>query len=174
MSDKKLYTTVRIPVSLHERIKERAREEQRTVTVIAERALAAYFTEPSESRSLVRVSECPIPEPLPAVIEQRASAVALEARRMVQGNVPRHLLSNSRVRAGLEEQVRQMMKDECDPRGIVLALQEWANRPDAYPGHLPHIYTELLKARTARPKSTVTDKVAGWLELGEQMTGEGR
>lgn len=67
-----------------------------------------------------------------------------------------------------------MMKDECDPRGIVLALQEWANRPDAYPGHLPHIYTELLKERTARPKSRskVEDKVRGYLELGAQMKAE--
>lgn len=165
MPDNRLYTTVRIPVALHERIKERAREEQRTVTVIAERALAAYFAEPSESKEVVRVSECPTAQVVPT---------SVGARGIVLDNVPRHLLSNSRVRAGLEEQVQQMMKDECDPRGIVLALQEWANRPDAYPGHLPHIYTELLKARSARPRSTVTDKVAGWLELGEQMTGEGR
>ena len=160
------YVMVRLPAELHARIKAIADADERTISWVIRNALDSWETPTvvSDAKELVRVSECPT-----------AAQVALvEARRMVLGNVPRHLLSNTRVRAGLEEQVQQMMADGCDPRGIILSLQEWANRPDAYPGHLPHIYTELLKARSARPRSTVTDKVAGWLELGEQMTGEGR
>ena len=163
--------TIRIDEDVYELLKQRAKDERRSITAVASILLANAFQTPAQVEPVMPVVA---PGCLPAVIEQRESAVSLEARRMVLGNVPRHLLSNSRVRAGLEEQVQQMMKDECDPRGIVLALQEWANRPDAYPGHLPHIYTELLKERTARPKSRskVEDKVRGYLELGAQMKAE--
>lgn len=162
---------MRVPADLHARIKEIADANDRTLIWVLRNMIE------SDSKSPVRVSECPSAalERIPAPLPSNAIAVTTNARRLVLDNVPRHLLSNTRTRTGLEEQVQQMIVDGCDPRGIVLALQEWVNRPDAYPGHLPHIYTELLRQRTAKPKrSKVDDKVLGWLELGEKMEREGR
>ena len=102
-----------------------------------------------------------------AEYRQSASPVSVQAREIVYGIVPRHLLSNRTTRTGLDQQVQQMLDDGCDQRGIALALEEWTNRPDAYPGHLPHIYSELLRQRTAKPKqSPANAKMQGWLEAG--------
>ena len=156
------YTTIRVSLDLHARIKALAQAEQRTVSAVVGRAIDRYVGV-SDSTELAPLgsSDCPIVRP--------TAISSVDARKVVLDNVPRHLLSNSKTRTGLEEQVQQMTVDGCDPRGIVLSLQEWVNRPDAYPGHLPHIYTELLRARTARPKSKTDDKVQGWIDLGRQM-----
>ena len=67
------------------------------------------------------------------------------ARKLVMDNLPRHVLSVSRQRAALEQQVDEMLASGCSPVGIAFALQEWVARPDQYPGHLPHIYSELAR-----------------------------
>ena len=99
--------------------------------------------------------------------------VSVEVRSLVQGNVDRPLLSNKVTRKGLEEVVAAMLVDDCDPRGIALSLQEWCARPDAYPGHLPHIYTELLKrrngARGVRDVQGADKTIMVWEQLREQM-----
>lgn len=160
------YTTIRVSTELHQRISAIAKAEDRAIGAVVKRAIERY-----DAGGALVVSESPQASDCPNV---RSAVVDVDARRVVLDNVPRHLLSNTVTRTGLEQQVQQMTKDGCDPRGITLALQEWTNRPDAYPGHLPHIYTELLRQRTARPKSKVDDKVRGWLELGEQFEREGR
>jgi hypothetical protein len=99
--------------------------------------------------------------------------VSVEVRSLVQGNVDRPLLSNKVTRKGLEEVVAAMLVDDCDPRGIALSLQEWCARPDAYPGHLPHIYTELLKrrngARGVRDVQGADKTIMVWEQLREKM-----
>lgn len=75
------------------------------------------------------------------------------ARKLVMDNLPRHILSVSRQRAALEQQVDEMLASGCLPGGIALTLQEWMSRPDQYPGHLPHIYSEL--ARRAENRQSV-------------------
>lgn len=100
---------------------------------------------------------------------------SVEVRTLVQGNVDRPLLSNKVTRKGLEEAVAAMLADDCDPRGIALSLQEWCARPDAYPGHLPHIYTELLKrcngTKSVRDVQGADKTIQAWEQLRQRMEG---
>lgn len=172
------YVTMRVPADLYARIREIADASDRTLIWVLRQFVekGSDYTSWEECGAVMEAEQeakQKFRADLPAVREPiRPVPVAPEARRLVIENVPRHLLSSPVTRKGLDEQVEQMLANECDPRGIVLSLQEWVNRPDAYPGHLPHIYTELLKQRTARPKSKVDDNVQGWLDLGRQMKAQ--
>lgn len=164
------YVQIRLPTDLHAKLKERAAACDRSMIWLIRKWLekdADYQN--CEEAALVLASEKQVKE----AYRQNPSGVSPRAREIVFGCVPRHLLSNRGTRTGLDQQVQQMIDDGCDQRGIAMALEEWVNRPDAYPGHLPHIYNELLRQRMARPKSKpAVDNVRGWLELGKQMQAE--
>ena len=162
--------TIRIDEDVYEHLKQRAKDERRSITAVASFLLANAFQTPAQVEPVMPVVA---PGCLPAT--QADPVVTVDAKRVVHEYVPRHLLSNTKTRNGLYENVQQMIKDGCVPNGIIASLQEWANRPDAFPGHLPHIYTELARQVTARPKrSKVDEKVQGWLDMGTQMEREGR
>lgn len=72
--------------------------------------------------------------------------VSTEVRAAVQASVPAVVLRARRTRDGLFGHTQRLFDDGATIDQLMATLSVWSRRTDAYPGHLPHIYTELARA----------------------------
>lgn len=163
-------SNVRIDGDVHSLLKKRATEERRTISAVASmlllNALKGDQLPAVREASVVAPSMAPAAlEVLPAPVPSGTLSVSVDAREIVHGHIPVHRLRNSTLRSGLYNFTQQMINDGLDQRGIELSLDEFNNRPKAHPGDLPRIYDELLRQRTARPRSGADAKDMEWQAL---------
>lgn len=104
------------------------------------------------------------PEPLPPPPPDRH--VPAEARTLVRQAVPASVWGNTKTRWGLETQTATLLNGGADESDVRAALQTWVATPDVYPGHLPHIFTEVIKRQTnGRTLQGADKKAAEWQAL---------
>ena len=91
-------------------------------------------------------------------------------RAAVQTSVPAAVLRARRTRDGLFGHAQMLFDDGATIDQLMATLNVWAKRTDAYPGHLPHIYTELARAGNgARPTGQQPHKSRVLADLAEQV-----
>ena len=97
-------------------------------------------------------------------------AVSDAVRAAVQTSVPAAVLRARRTRDGLFGHAQMLFDDGATIDQLMATLNAWAKRTDAYPGHLPHIYTELARAGNgARPTGQQPHKSRVLADLAEQV-----
>lgn len=108
------------------------------------------------------------PEPPPP-----DNRVPAEARNLVVSVLPKNIARNHTTRWGLEIQVATLLNNGTEPSDVEAALREWINTPDVYPGHLPHICTEIIKRKShnGHVVSAVERKVAALDRIANKLTG---
>jgi hypothetical protein len=79
--------------------------------------------------------------------------VTVEAREIVHSVVKGALLKANKD--GLYAHTQKLLEDGATPGQLRAVLEEWSHRTDVYPGHLPHIYTELAKRANGATNSRV-------------------
>jgi hypothetical protein len=81
-------------------------------------------------------------------------AVTASARELVHHSVPGPIIRSRSVRDGLYGHTQRLLDDGATPDQLEATLAEWSNRVDVYPGHLPHVYSELARRAAG---ATTTD-----------------
>ncbi len=79
--------------------------------------------------------------------------VTIQAREIVHSVVKGALLKANKN--GLYANTQKLLDDGATPAQLQAVLEEWIHRTDAYPGHLPHIYTELAKRANGATHSRI-------------------
>jgi hypothetical protein len=105
-------------------------------------------------------------------------AVAPEVRELVHDVLPTAVLRARATRDGLYGHSQQLADDGATENELRATLAEWCNRTDAFPGHLPRIYTELARkaaggmttaqAQQSANPSTTDQRVTQTLRLAEK------
>ena len=109
------------------------------------------------------------PEPLPVPPPDRH--IPAEANELVKAAVPASVWGNQKPRWGLLTQTATLLNGGADEGDVRAALQTWVSTPDVYPGHLPHMMTEVIKKRTnGRTLQGADKKAAGWQSLKRRDT----
>jgi hypothetical protein len=97
--------------------------------------------------------------------------IPAEANELVKAAVPASVWGNQKTRWGLLTQTATLLNGGADEADVRAALQTWVSTPDVYPGHLPHMMTEVIKRRTnGRTLQGADKKAADWQSLKRRDT----
>lgn len=94
-------------------------------------------------------------------------AVTNETRTIVHAIVKGAVLKANRD--GLYGHTQKLLDDGATPEQMHAVLEEWSRRPDAYPGHIPHIYTEMAKRAAGGSDRRPQSKSRDWATLKNQL-----
>jgi len=76
-----------------------------------------------------------------------------EARVLVQQALVGLSYFGRKQRKALEDKTLELLGDGAKPEDLAEALRIWVQTDDVYPGHLSHMYTELMKRRSGVTRS---------------------
>jgi hypothetical protein len=106
-------------------------------------------------------------------------AVSVQAREIVHSVVGGAVLKANRD--GLYGHTQNLLDAGATAEQLQAVLTEWSRRTDVYPGHLPHIYTELAKrangassSSTAQKRAEPSSKSRDWATLKNELRAEER
>jgi hypothetical protein len=106
-----------------------------------------------------------------------ALAPMAQANELVQAALAGLSYVGSKERSALREKVLECLGDGAPEDAIAEALGQWVRTSDVYAGHLPHMVTQIMKARAGPLRardggqgtlSAVDEKTLGWLEKGRE------
>jgi hypothetical protein len=85
-------------------------------------------------------------------------AVSVEAREVVHAVLSGAVLKANKK--GLYGNAQKLLDAGATPEQVHATLVEWSRRTDVYPGHLPHIFTELSKRAAGGSSSASAQRAA--------------